>query len=574
MTNIPDAGRTEVSREMEEAMRDGLVDGLVYVGEPVGLPELIVVRPVVEDDGTSWPGELGALVSAHEGSIVAFASADPRLAAEMAAAYASWRGDRGGDVVLIDGSLERPVIDRPLLEDGHEGYVDAVLYGVSARAVTRRTLARGVRVVTAGSRPLTIGRALDPARLSEFAQQVEAGLALLVLPLRHAPLVAESLGALVLVDEDERELLRAARTAREAGASRVICVRPLPPGAEAHEVAAAVEFGTRPAWPAREERAAAHEEAHGSWPTPEDAEDSHEETPAEPAPVFGHEETPPKPAPVFGHEETLPEPAPAEPEPESVLAHEEESLVSGSEATPAMPDEVGPSPFLEEEEPFIIAASGGPVRRRYGGRITAVVLLLVATGVIVWGWLAPAFREGGEPIWRRPAPEGELGAAPAPEQESATGVAAQESEQEAAIPGEETAPDAGGAPRETGAPMEEPGGAPQETSVPVEEAVAASGEQSGHIVERSRPLSGPGGPYVIYLSSQRLYTAAEIDVDEARKAGLSAQIVDADVPGSGMWHRVALVGGFPDLDEARNTLDIIKELGYEGAWIARAPRDE
>ncbi len=533
MTNIPDAERVDVSKEMDEAARNGLIDGFVFVGRPDELPELTVVRPVVEDDGLSWPGELGALLGARQGSVVGFASVDARLAAELAAAYASWRGDRGGDVVLVDGSLERPVIDRPLLEDGHEGFVDAVLYGVSASAVARRTLAGGVRVVTAGSRPLTIGRALDPTKVGEFAREVGAGLALLVLPLKYAPLVAESLDAIVIIDEDENSLLSAASSARGAGTKRVVCVRP-------------VRSRSAAGRPASAERADSAEGPTTGGPTPTDGE----------AP--GAQETSPQSS--SGEEPTTPE--------------EGESFATAEADEPApFLKEGEPPPFLREDEPLVIEASGPRARSRGGGRrVVGVIALAVVAAVVVWGWLGPALRGERGPSWRRPVSEAGRRTT---EQSNREPVAVKEERAENAAERLDEGP---GAPGEANAQPEAPtaqaGAAREPAAGEGQRGVEASEGEPAVVLDESSPLSGPGGPYVIYLSSQRLRTAAQVEVEQAEKAGLLAEIVDADVPGSGMWHRVALVGGFPTLAEARNTLDIIRELGYEGAWIARVPQEK
>lgn len=520
MTNIPDAGKVDVSGAMAEALRSGLIDGLLYVGEPAELAELVVVRPVVDSGGPAWLAELGALLSAHRGSIVGFASADPRLAAEVASAYASWHGDGGRDAVLIDGSLEHPVVDRPLMEDGHEGFVDAVLFGVSAAVVARRTLARGVRVVTAGSRPLSMGRALDPGRLSEFVGALEADVGIIVLPLRFASLVADALDTLVIVETDEEQLLAAAGRAREDGTARIVCVRPVRAVEPEDEVAPA---GPPEAPPQRVTS------TETTWPVL---------PPQEEAPEFAERDAPTKSAGATSGAAT------GEPEPSPFLPEEERA------------GEPEPSPFLPEEEPLVVVASRTPPPPRRRPRVAAVVVLLVAASVIVWGWLGGGFRGGERPRWSQPWRQADTGW-------SENGVGEGDEVEHAGSAGAEDVTST----EEVGDTEE---GEQARTAGGTEDVPAADVV----VIDPSSPLSGPGGPYVIYLSSQRLRTAAALEVDQAREAGLLAHVVDADVPGSGMWHRVALDGGYPNLAEARNTLDSIRELGYEGAWIARVPREE
>ncbi|MBD3347643.1 MAG: hypothetical protein GF400_00410, partial [Candidatus Eisenbacteria bacterium] len=99
-------------------------------------------------------------------------------------------------------------------------------------------------------------------------------------------------------------------------------------------------------------------------------------------------------------------------------------------------------------------------------------------------------------------------------------------------------------------------------------------DPTGGAAAPERGVSGPGGPYIVYLSSHRIISAAEWEVEEAGERGVAAVVVDADVAGSGVWHRVAVRGGFPTLAEARNALDIVKDLGYEGAWVGLEERDQ
>jgi len=87
------------------------------------------------------------------------------------------------------------------------------------------------------------------------------------------------------------------------------------------------------------------------------------------------------------------------------------------------------------------------------------------------------------------------------------------------------------------------------------------------------PLEGPGGPYVVYISSHRRLSLAELEVDRAERRGIRAVIVEVDLGEQGTWQRLALPGGFPTLARARVVLDKVGGLGYEGAWIERRETD-
>ena len=86
-------------------------------------------------------------------------------------------------------------------------------------------------------------------------------------------------------------------------------------------------------------------------------------------------------------------------------------------------------------------------------------------------------------------------------------------------------------------------------------------------VEPGELLSGSGGPYVILLSSHKHRSAAEWEAARVEARGIPVVIVEAEVPDRGTWYRIALVGGHRTLASARAALDIIRELGYEGAWL-------
>jgi hypothetical protein len=78
---------------------------------------------------------------------------------------------------------------------------------------------------------------------------------------------------------------------------------------------------------------------------------------------------------------------------------------------------------------------------------------------------------------------------------------------------------------------------------------------------------GPGGPYVIFVSSHRLRGAAENQVASLASRGVAAAVSPADIEGRGTWFRVAVEGGYPRIAEAREALAVVHALGHEGAWI-------
>jgi len=51
-------------------------------------------------------------------------------------------------------------------------------------------------------------------------------------------------------------------------------------------------------------------------------------------------------------------------------------------------------------------------------------------------------------------------------------------------------------------------------------------------------------------------------------------VVATEVKDRGIWFRVVVSGGYPMLSAAREDLETIKTLGYEGAWIERGADNE
>ena len=63
--------------------------------------------------------------------------------------------------------------------------------------------------------------------------------------------------------------------------------------------------------------------------------------------------------------------------------------------------------------------------------------------------------------------------------------------------------------------------------------------------------------------------AADRDARTLERRGFPSTVVTVDIPERGTWHRVLVDAGFRTLDDTRELLDSMKEVGYEGAWIER-----
>ena len=83
-------------------------------------------------------------------------------------------------------------------------------------------------------------------------------------------------------------------------------------------------------------------------------------------------------------------------------------------------------------------------------------------------------------------------------------------------------------------------------------------------------ISGPGGPYRIMVSSHRYEGAALFEAGQLSEQRVAAEVVATELADRGIWFREVVSGGYPSLWRAREVLDTIKTLGYEGAWIERA----
>jgi len=76
------------------------------------------------------------------------------------------------------------------------------------------------------------------------------------------------------------------------------------------------------------------------------------------------------------------------------------------------------------------------------------------------------------------------------------------------------------------------------------------------------------------VSSHKTEAAALADAEGLGGKGVRAETVRAEVGDSGTWYRVRVSGGYPTLAAAREALEAVKALEYEGAWIERTPVEE
>jgi len=122
-------------------------------------------------------------------------------------------------------------------------------------------------------------------------------------------------------------------------------------------------------------------------------------------------------------------------------------------------------------------------------------------------------------------------------------------------------------------PVEDSAVPPGETTEPV-----ATDESEVPTVRESpvgdTVIAGPGGRYRIMVSSHRHEGAAVFEAGQLVERGVAAEVVATEVADRGIWFRVVVSGGYPMLSAAREVLDTVKTLGYEGAWIERAADNE
>jgi len=191
----------EASRELDRLRESGTLAGAAALERAGGPLSPLLVRPLVGDAADDWMPAVDRTIGVVSG-VVAFSGPDMSETAEVAAQAAAWLGDRGRTIVLVDASVERPLLGKPLPEDGDEGLVDAVLFGVSPPAVVRRTLSPGVSVVITGSYPLSVDAVFDGGKLpTVLGRLAEDALVFLLVPPGNLSSVSGALDAAVCIAE-------------------------------------------------------------------------------------------------------------------------------------------------------------------------------------------------------------------------------------------------------------------------------------------------------------------------------------------------------------------------------------
>ncbi len=604
------------SEELERLRESGVLAGGVAVERRGQVRDPVLVRPVIGDALAGWMPDLERSLDMVNG-VVGISGTDMSEAAGLAADAAAWLGDRGRMLVLVDATVESPVLGKALDEDRDEGLVDAVLFGVSRAAIVRRTLAPGVSVVTVGSHPLSVDKVFEADAFTKMLRALaEDALVLVLVPPVHLTKALGALDAVVCVGGTGADI---ASLASCTGGMRTIGILLLaqseaadaeePPELAHAEEPAELAHAEEPAELAHAEEPAelphaeepaelADAEEPAELPHPEEpAELPHPEEPAEPAHAEEPAELPhaEEPAELPHPEEPaeLPhaeEPRKAAERPPLLLSTSKASAVSakvvaparesttagrkrGRRGTEARRDDTGGA----EHTPVVLGAS---LRRRRMTpnhlAATAVLVVIVAIAALLWwfidgedrtnSWLDELSRrqhervvEGrdSEPVEDSPAPPGETGE---------SGTTEETTDREGMAAGGE-APSAGEITPEG------------EREPPAEEIGSAGLDDSDVRAVRQSPdggtvIRGPGGRYRIMISSHRHEGAAVFEAGQLIERGVGAEVVATEVENRGVWFRVVVSGGYPMLSAAREGLDTIKRLGYEGAWIERAADNE
>ncbi len=522
------------ARELERLRESGALSEGVSLRRTGSPRSPVVVRPVVDDSADDWMPAVEGAMGVVSG-VVAFSGLDMAETAGIAALAAAWLGDRGRSVILVDASVERPVLGKPLPGDGDEGLVDAVLFGVSPSAVVRRTLSPGVSVVTAGSRPLSVESVFDGGRLNGVLRGLaDEAVVLVLVPPAHVSSATGTLDAAVCVADSIEGVLSIAASV-DGVRTTGLHVR------EGAESEADAEKGAADpsAEVAAEAAAAAAAKPSGIppivLPTHGRPDEAAQAEPAE-------QEAPPRSEP--------PRPGTTRPEAEGAAAATDKSRRAAAELGASSRTRTRSDPL-----PTVVAV--------------AVILVIAA---VIW-WSVDGQRRfqsrSDRPVHAGP------GLVTGTADSVRTDEAAQATTDSGAAAWQDGTAEVEAAPGEEGR-ADAPAGAAGERDGSGEGvgAVAAVVPPSGGRPAGGATISGPGGSYRIMVSSHHLETSAEVEAAELSEMGVAAEVTAAEIAGRGTWYRVLVSGGYPTLARARAVLDTIKGFGYEGAWIERAPRDE
>jgi hypothetical protein len=248
-----------------------------------------------------------------------------------------------------------------------------------------------------------------------------------------------------------------------------------------------------------------------------------------------------------------PEPAAAEPAPEQAAPFEQPGVPTRGAPPPSQA-----STYARRSRVRTAARTPAPAARKRPRRATPLVLGVLAVVIVaaVTAWQLGALdslRVGATTPsgTGRPTQRPQAGAPPVVAADDATVPAAGD-----------TTPIPGGAP----AP-------PAVAAAATEAPQTGATELQGQTPARAS-LSGPGGRYVVYVSSHRVETAAITDAAALLGMDVATAVVRTEVGDSGIWYRVRVAGGYPTLAAAREALEVVKGLPYDGAWIERTPESQ
>jgi len=498
------------SEELERLRESGVVAGGVVLERTGQVRDPVLVRPVIGDALAGWMPDIERELAVAKG-VVGISGTDMSEAAGLAADAAAWFGDRGRTVVLVDAIVERPVLGKALAEDRDEGLVDAVLFGVSREAIVRRTLAPGVSVIRTGSHPLSVDSVFEAAEFSKLLKGLaEDALVLVLVPPVDVPKALGTLDAVVCVAASEDDI---ASLASCTGGVRTtgILVREQSEAAGVEEPGE-IEEVTPLVLPTREDATVSVETEQSAWESTTER-------------------------PELGRQEAE----------------------AGSGDTGAA-----------EHTPVVLGVSERR-RRRVPNRMAtaAALLVIVAIATLLW-W----FVDGERRFTSRPGGAGRM-------------------EQQRVVEGPESGLEEGRDAEVVEGPHSSPGedqesipveasdfdGVEDTTVPPDETAESVTTDESDVPAALESPdgdtvITGPGGRYRIMVSSHRHEGAAVFEAGQLIERGVGAEVVATEVADRGIWFRVVVSGGYPMLSAAREVLDTVKTLGYEGAWIERAADNE
>jgi hypothetical protein len=492
----------------------GVLKADVVLAPPGSVEAPLEVRPEPGDVDDDWVREIeGAL-----GDRIGATAHDAAVAGALAVELAVRLGALGRSVVLIDGNVESPTLAKALPGDGDEGLVDILAFGVSAVKAVRRTLATGVSQVTAGSYPISVSALFEGDGFPRLLKTLTQGATVvLILPLRHLKAASQHLSTVVAIAgsvEGIREL------ATEAPGRDVVGVLAASGEETAAEPLVVAVEGREPVGEAAEE------------PVPEPVEEPVAEPVEEPL------------------AEAVEEPA-GDPWTSETAAPVEEPVPDEPVEKPARPE---PSWAHAGEDDLITPAH--PVRlERRRPRRSLTIGLTVAAIAIVGAWLGiRAFRGPAA----RPDRRAERPAAARVQEEPTGGEPVRPAGEDAGAEGVDD--HAGGAVPGEGGP------GPVSTAEEDAPTEAVRDEVEPPVGE----IAGPGGRYTLFVTSHRVASEAREQLELLARSNVSATVVTTEVGDTGVWHRVAVSGGYPTLAQAREALARVERLGYEGAWIERS----